>query len=112
MKSGYATVKAKLSLAVFDLPAKAAVLNCKQFNGNYGCSVCLNPGFQQGRCRVYLPRKYCMRTHKSIVSSSQKAIQDGRPHKGVKGISPLAPCIDLVDSIPVDYMHAVLEGAV
>ena len=29
--SGYATVKAKLSLAVFDLPAKAAVLNCKQF---------------------------------------------------------------------------------
>ena len=48
--SGYAIVKATLSLAVFDLPAKAAVLNCKQFNGHYGCSVCLNRGVQQGRC--------------------------------------------------------------
>ena len=49
MTSGYVTVKAKLVLAVFDLPAKAAVLNCKQYNGKYGCHVCLNPGFQEGR---------------------------------------------------------------
>ena len=30
----------RLVLATFDLPAKAAVLNAKQFNDKYGCSVC------------------------------------------------------------------------
>lgn len=53
-----------------------------------------------------------MRTHESVVSSGQEAIRKGYPVKGVKGISPLASCLDLVDSIPIDYMHSVLEGAV
>ena len=30
--------------------------------------------------------------------------------QGILGISPLASLLDLVDSIPVDYMHCVLEG--
>ena len=29
--------------------------------------------------------------------------------KGIKGISPLTPYLNLVDGVPVDYMHAVLE---
>jgi len=40
----------------------------------------------------------------------EKAIKCGRPIKGVKGISPLADCLDLVECNPVDYMHAVLKG--
>ena len=47
-----------------------------------------------------------MRTHESVVCMSQKAIQNGRPHKGVKGISPLAPYINLVDSVPASRLHA------
>lgn len=28
------------------------------------------------------------------------------------GISPLSPVLDLVDAVPVDYMHTVLRGVV
>ena len=28
------------------------------------------------------------------------------------GMSPLAPTLDLINSIPIDYIHAVLEGVV
>ena len=41
---GVCTVKAKLIYAVMDLPAKAAILNCNQYNGEYGCATCKNPG--------------------------------------------------------------------
>ena len=37
-------VKAKLLIAIMDLPAKAALLNCTQYNGVHGCSSCVNPG--------------------------------------------------------------------
>ncbi len=30
--------------AIFDKPAKAAVLNMKSSNGFYGCTKCLQPG--------------------------------------------------------------------
>ena len=53
-----------------------------------------------------------MCTHESVVSSGREAILNGHPVDGIKGISPLATCLDIVDSVPVDYMHAVLEGAV
>jgi len=34
----------------------------------------------------------------------------GKPINDIKCISPLADYLDLVDSIPVDYVHAILEG--
>lgn len=41
---GKQLVKALLICAVLDLPAKAAMLNCIQYNGEYGCSTCKHPG--------------------------------------------------------------------
>ena len=41
---GKQNIKAKLLCAVLDLPAKAAMLNCNQFNGEHGCSSCKSPG--------------------------------------------------------------------
>ena len=52
---GLITYRAKLELGIFDLPAKAAVLCAKQFNGKYGCSVCINPGVYSRRSRKYVP---------------------------------------------------------
>lgn len=37
-------VKAQLICAVMDIPAKAALLNVIQYNGEYGCSTCNHPG--------------------------------------------------------------------
>ena len=51
-----------------------------------------------------------MRTHKKIIEQVQRAIVTNKPVKGIKGVSPLAKYVDLVDGMPVDYMHCVLEG--
>ena len=47
------------------MPAKAAVLNMKQFNGHYGCPTCLHPGERLANgSGVYLPSaKGEQRTH-------------------------------------------------
>ena len=42
-------VKAQLLCTVMDLPAKAALLNVIQYNGEYGCTTCKHPG-----CTVYI----------------------------------------------------------
>jgi len=104
------TVKVKLVLGIFDLPAKASVLCCKQFNGQYGCSVCYHPGMYMCHRRVYPPCASALRTHEQIVSDGKEAIECGKPKRGVMSTSPLVNNLNLVDSIPVDYMHAILEG--
>lgn len=108
--SGIKTIRGKLVLGIFDMPAKAAVLNMKQFNGAYGCPTCLHPGLHQNGARIYLPQEVNQRTNVDVLQNAARAEMSGIPVFGIKGYSTLAPTIDLVDSIPVDYMHAVLEG--
>ena len=43
-RSGVKHVKAFLLAGVFDLPAKAAVLNTVHFNGKFGCTYCKDQG--------------------------------------------------------------------
>ena len=108
---GLVTIRTKLVMGVFDLPAKSAVLCAKQYNGKYGCSVCLHPGTLISRNhRVHLPGDHMGRTHHSVVTAALEAEAGGEPVNGIIRSSPLTSILDLVDSIPVDYMHAVLEG--
>ena len=66
----------------------------------HGCAVCIHPGeYLMNGARIYLP-------HKSVLRAAAEAQQSGQAVEGVKALSPLA------GSIPVDYMHAVLEGVV
>ena len=107
------TVYIQLVLATFDLPAKAAVLAAKQFNGKYGCSVCLHPGLRlPNNTRIYLPLQYRERTHCEVVEQGKKAERKGIAVKGIMGTSSLTTVLDLVDAVPVDYMHTVLLGIV
>lgn len=105
---------AKLVLGVFDLPAKASVLNCKQYNGEYGCSVCYHPGKRlPNNTRIYLPgEKYSERNNDEMTEHGLLAEETKSCIFGVKGLSPLSGLFDLVKCVPVDYMHAVLEGVV
>ena len=107
---GLITYRAKLELAIFDLPAKASVLCAKQFNGKYGCSVCLHCGEYSGRSRIYPPAEYPERSHRLVLLAARLAKAKGEAVYGIKGVSPMSTALNLVDSIPVDYMHAVLEG--
>ena len=71
---GLKTIRVKLLFCVFDLVAKAAVLNIKQFNGSYGCPTCLHPGEHHG-IQVYPPGKeYSTRTCRGVA----KAIRKGK----------------------------------
>ena len=60
--------------------------------------------------QVYLPGDHIGRTHHSVVTAALEAEAGGEPVNGIIRSSPLTSILDLVDSIPVDYMHAVLEG--
>ena len=111
---GIKTIRAMLLNGIFDLVAKAPIVNMIQFNGNHGCLVCTHPGSHHLRgCRVYLPNYEPLptaRTHTSIMKAAHEAERSGAPVCGIKGVSVLADSLDLVNGIPVDYMHAVLEG--
>ena len=99
-------------MGIFDLPAKVAVLCAKLYNGKYGCSVCLHPGKRlANNARVYLPNKvYPQRTHANVAAAASLVERTGSCVHGVFSTLPFMSTLDIVNSIPVDYMHAVLEG--
>ena len=59
---------------------------------------------------MYLPDTYTERTHAGVLSAAWQAEHTKSSVQEIYGIS-LAYTTDLVNSIPVDYMHCVLEGA-
>ena len=89
--SGIKTVRAMLLNGIFDLVAKAPVVNMTQFNGEYGCLVCTHPGCHISRGRhVYLPNHEpspVARTHASIMKAAQEAEASGVPVRGINRIS-------------------------
>jgi len=71
---GLKTIRAKFVFGTFDLPAKASILCAKQYNGEFGCSVCLHPGKQLDiGTRVYLPNFFPERDHNSVVAAAKEA---------------------------------------
>ena len=108
---GKKQIRVKLLLTVCDLPAKAMVLNQKQYNGFYSCNLCLDEGVHVNRRMLYLPiEAHEPRTHTDIRRCAREAETTGRTIYGIKGMSILEEYTDLVNGIPIDYMHAVLEG--
>ena len=87
----------------------------KQFNGNFGCTWCLDPGYSSGPgSRLYCAKNVItMRT----VASYQKALQASLEDKeddakqGVIGFSPLQNILPVFPlTCSVDYMHTVCLG--
>ena len=44
-----------------------------------------------------------------MINDAKEAVENGKLCNGVKGMSETA-IVDLVNGIPIDYMHCVLEG--
>ena len=109
---GVKRVRAKLLLGLFDAPAKAVATNMKQYNGKYGCTYCTDEGTKIRRnTRVYLPdAPHNLRTAQQVMRWAQRAEESGSAVYGVKGVSILSQDIQLPECIPIDYMHAILEG--
>lgn len=87
-------VKAHLLLCSVDLPAKAIVLNCKQFNGEYGCSYCEDEGVPRATTHLHRnwPYSSCSvpRTHRGILANAREALHTKAP---VSDIKILCTCI-------------------
>lgn len=111
LPSGVHTFQIYPLFGVFDLMAKAPILNMIQHNGSHGCPTCLQQGESYQRCWVYLPNGlYTERTHEGVIKDACSAITSNCIVNGIKGKSVLANLIDVIDGVPVDYMHCVLEG--
>ena len=108
---GVKIVRTKLLMGIFDLPAKATVTNTKQYNGQYGCLYCTDKGTRNNNTHVYLPNEsHTLRTKAAFQQCAAEAEASGTPVCGVKGQSVLSKQIVLPQCVPIDYMHAVLEG--
>lgn len=97
-----------------DSPARAALLNSKQYNGYYGCSWCLQKGTSiEGTVKYPFDGDSMVeRTHEMVLQTMKAAAHKGRIIDGIKGPSPVAKLstLDLVWGLPPDYLHCVLEG--
>ena len=106
-----------------DLPAKCLILNCMQYNGNYGCSKCLNPGItfhtsSHGHTHVYPyqgedPSGHGpKRSKEAHCLDAAKALKDDTVENGVKGPSWFMKLThyDIIWGTTVDYMHCLLLG--
>ena len=72
---------ATLLLSTEDLQAKALVTNMKQFNGENGCSTCLDTGKTVGKHSLHRVWPYNpnmeYRTHKSVIKCAHEATRSG-----------------------------------
>lgn len=106
---------------VCDLPARAEVQCFKGPTGKNACSYCHHAGIaiknhSKGTTIRYTKTSSSppMRTHNETLSISQEILaNDGKDSiHGIKGQSALFMFdhINIIDSIPTDYMHNVLLG--
>ncbi|WAR28013.1 hypothetical protein MAR_013717 [Mya arenaria] len=117
--NGVIAVKLGVICGVFDLPAKAGILNMTYFNGTEACITCEEPGVvvKQGkgssRCYPYrnVAEQYPLRNSPEVLENMRNAT-DKKRIKGFKGISGLAflQSFDLVKGVVPDYMHCILLG--
>ena len=104
-------VNAVVLTGIFDLPAKAAVIN---INGKNGCLYCEDPGeiITRGQ-RIYPPSApHQPRTETEIKRCASEAETNGEVVLGIKWHSVLQGVVNIPFGIPIDYMHCVLEGVV
>ncbi|KAL7296826.1 hypothetical protein TKK_0010223 [Trichogramma kaykai] len=101
---------------VVDSVARAPMQGLKQFNGNFGCSWCLNPGERFFNCVRYLHQSepFELRTTENVINHIENAM-NGRSRKeccGVKYVSPLINLkgFDFINGFCPDYMHCCLLG--
>lgn len=113
------TITVRAIFATMDSVARCKVQYLTQFNGKFGCTYCFHPGTSlEGRGNNIRYKNSStaieLRTHSNTIELMKQSIQTKVTIYGVKGISPLIgiPDFDLIDGVPVDYMHCVLLGVV
>ena len=80
---GVKKMRCLLMIASLDLPARALVLNQKQFNGQHGCSFCEDKGTTTDTNplhRWWPPNSTSKaRTHESVLKNAEDATKTKKP---------------------------------
>lgn len=113
----HGTSKVYALILVSDSVARPLLQNFKQFNGEFGCSFCLQKGTLvergRGKARVYpFEENTELRCQSQTLELVRRAVETGTPSAGVKGPSVLSPLpgFDIIEGCVPDYMHSVLLG--
>lgn len=97
-----------------DSVARCEVLCSKQFNGKYGCTICLHPGKVVNNQARYPYQKAEIRDDKTTrkIMWQMHDSESMEPIFGIKGLSVLTgiPDFDIIRGLPPDYMHLVNLG--
>ncbi|PAA82821.1 hypothetical protein BOX15_Mlig010160g8, partial [Macrostomum lignano] len=108
--------RVKLFSATFDLPALASILNHKQFNGEFGCLYCENPGSTvkvgHGSARKYSePHLSTPVSNAVYLSRVQLVCLSGEKSLfGIKGDSVLRKYVRIPENILLDSLHFLYEN--
>ena len=115
--------RAFLIASAADLPARALLCNCVQFNGSFSCWSCKQKGETATRGKGYvhvfsyinyLP-KGPVRTTESVLKDAQKVINTGKKTFTVNGIKgppwlSFCPKYELANGMAIDYMQWLALG--
>ena len=96
-----------IHVLIADVPVRAKICNMKQFNGEFECPHCLNPGTSTQRRRVYLGTKNLVKIRYTYVNwlNTWKLVANG-----IKGPTKLSDYgLRMPVDVVTDYMHACLE---
>lgn len=111
-------IKVHAILSPVDSVARCSLQNITQFNGKFGCSLCLHPGqhvkMGNGYARVYCGNEGIARTKEQHHRDAEQAVAENISINGIKGVSllMLLPTFNIAASFSPEYMHAVLLGVV
>jgi hypothetical protein len=114
--SGSLIARAMLLNCSVDLPARAMLVNMKQWNGVHGCLYCEDPGVTLGNDHLhrYWPHQdsSVLRNRASLLKNAELAIRSGTSVCGVKGptVLTLHPSFDPVWGIVIDDLHGIFLG--
>ena len=103
----------RIQSLVPDLPAKAMLLNLKQFNGKFGCSTCKHPGtyVRELGARIYEYKPNVpLRTVEESHRLANVAEATGSDIYGIKGKNVFGRLVSIPENVPIDWMHCVCEG--
>lgn len=113
---GNVAVTVRLLFTSADAPARCKLLKLKQYNGEFGCTYCIHPGFMVGGSTTskytLASETYRLRTHSSTVALMNSWLLSGDSILGIMGVSPLIGFkdYDLIRCTVIDYLHCILEG--
>lgn len=110
---GNSAVKVSVSCTcgVFDLPAQASILNVKQYNGEFGCLYCLNPGISSNRTWIYpYQEDNTSISDEDFTRYARLANSTNDSVFGIKGLSILNGIVNIPSAICLDPLHLYFEN--